>query len=34
MIKEIGYHSEFWGQKGHYGVALLSKKAPRCPQRI
>ena len=28
MIKEIGYHSEFWGQKGHYGVALLSKKKP------
>ena len=21
-IKEIGYHAEFWGQKGHYGVAL------------
>ena len=24
-IKEIGYHPEFWGQKGHYGVAILSK---------
>lgn len=28
LINEIGYHSEFWGQKGHYGVALLSKKKP------
>jgi len=27
-IKKIGYHSEFWGQKGHYGVAILSKKKP------
>jgi exodeoxyribonuclease III len=27
-IKEIGYHPEYWGQKGHYGVALLSKKKP------
>jgi exodeoxyribonuclease-3 len=27
-IKEIGYHPEFWGQKGHYGVAILSKKKP------
>ena len=27
-IKEIGYHSEFWGQKGHYGVAILSKEKP------
>ena len=27
-IKEIGYHSEYWGQKGHYGVAILSKKKP------
>jgi exodeoxyribonuclease-3 len=26
-IKEIGYHPEFWGQKGHYGVAILSKKS-------
>ena len=25
-IKEIGYHPEYWGQKGHYGVAILSKK--------
>jgi len=27
-IKGIGYHPEFWGQKGHYGVAILSKKKP------
>lgn len=27
-IKEIGYHSEYWGQKSHYGVAILSKKKP------
>lgn len=27
-IKEIGYHAEIWGQKGHYGVAILSKKKP------
>ena len=27
-IKDIGYHPEFWGQKGHYGVAILSKKKP------
>ena len=28
MVQEIGYHAEYFGQKGHYGVALLSKKAP------
>ena len=28
LINEIGYHCEYWGQKGHYGVALLSKKKP------
>ena len=27
-IKEIGYHPEYWGQKGHYGVAILSKRKP------
>ena len=27
-IKEIGYHPEYWGQKGHYGVAIISKKKP------
>ena len=25
IINEIGYHVEYWGQKGHYGVAILSK---------
>lgn len=28
MIEELGYHAEYFGQKGHYGVALLSKKPP------
>ena len=28
VINEIGYHVEFWGQKGHYGVAILSKNKP------
>ena len=28
LINEIGYHCEYWGQKGHYGVALLSKRKP------
>mgnify|MGYP004004036501 FL=1 len=28
VIEEIGYHAEYWGQKGHYGVALLSKEKP------
>ena len=32
-IKEIGYHPEFWGQKGHYGVAILSKKKPLYVQK-
>lgn len=27
-IESMGYHAEFNGQKTHYGVALLSKKAP------
>ena len=29
IINEIGYHAEFWGQKGHYGVAILSKSMPK-----
>ena len=29
IINEIGYHAEFWGQKGHYGVAILSKSKPK-----
>tara|TARA_B100001989_G_C24550267_1_gene473983 strand:+ start:2148 stop:2957 length:810 start_codon:yes stop_codon:yes gene_type:complete len=32
-IKEIGYHPEFWGQKGHYGVAILSKRKPQNVQK-
>ena len=28
MIEDLGYHVAFYGQKGHYGVALLSKQAP------
>tara|TARA_B100001250_G_C19813514_1_gene796994 strand:- start:1492 stop:2304 length:813 start_codon:yes stop_codon:yes gene_type:complete len=28
LINDIGYHVEFWGQKGHYGVAILSKCKP------
>ena len=28
-MNEIGYHAEFWGQKGHYGVAILSKSKPK-----
>jgi exodeoxyribonuclease III len=27
-INSLGYHIESFGQKGHYGVALLSKKLP------
>lgn len=27
-VKAMGYHVEFFGQKAHYGVALMSKKAP------
>ena len=27
-IEALGYHVERFGQKGHYGVALLSKKPP------
>ncbi len=32
-IKKIGYHPEFWGQKGHYGVAILSKKKPEAIEK-
>lgn len=27
-IEALGYHAEYFGQKGHYGVALLSKIPP------
>ena len=33
-IKEIGYHSEFWGQKGHYGVAIISKKSLKMYKKV
>ncbi|PIP80968.1 MAG: exodeoxyribonuclease III [Gammaproteobacteria bacterium CG22_combo_CG10-13_8_21_14_all_40_8] len=32
-IKKYGYHCETFGQKGHYGVAFLSKKPPVKIQR-
>ena len=28
VIEGLGYHVAFYGQKSHYGVALLSKQAP------
>ena len=28
VMEELGYHTEYFGQKAHYGVALLSKKPP------
>lgn len=34
VIEEIGYHPEYWGQKGHYGVALLSKNKPIATQKV
>ena len=33
MIDSLGYHVEYHGQKGHYGVALLSKKQPLSVQK-
>ncbi|WP_111980047.1 exodeoxyribonuclease III [Algibacillus agarilyticus] len=27
-VKALGYHIEYFGQKAHYGVAMLSKKPP------
>ena len=27
-VQELGYHVEYHGQKGHYGVCLISKKPP------
>lgn len=32
-VSKLGYHVNFFGQKGHYGVALLSKIAPTTIQR-
>lgn len=28
MVTDLGYHVEFHGQKGHYGVCLISKQPP------
>lgn len=28
MVEDLGYQVAYYGQKGHYGVALLSKRAP------
>ncbi|WP_227429575.1 exodeoxyribonuclease III [Psychrobacter sp. I-STPA6b] len=28
QVESLGYHVEYFGQKAHYGVALLSKSAP------
>ena len=27
-VQSLGYHIEYFGQKAHYGVALLSKNEP------
>lgn len=32
-VQGLGYHVEFFGQKSHYGVALLSKTAPVLVQK-
>ena len=28
MVEELGYETHFFGQKSHYGVALMSKQPP------
>ncbi len=33
VIEELGYKAAYHGQKGHYGVALLSKQSPLSVQR-
>lgn len=33
MIEGLGYRAHFHGQKGHYGVALLSKREPLAIQK-
>lgn len=33
MVRDLGYHVEYFGQKSHYGVALLSKTAPTLVQK-
>ena len=32
-IEALGYHVHYHGQKGHYGVALLSRQAPQMKRR-
>lgn len=32
-VENLGYHVEYFGQKSHYGVALLSKIAPKFVQK-
>ncbi|MEK9712953.1 MAG: exodeoxyribonuclease III [Thalassolituus sp.] len=32
-VEGLGYHVEYFGQKSHYGVALLSKQAPEAVQK-
>lgn len=33
VINALGYHVEFFGQKTHYGVAIMSKKEPEAVQK-
>jgi exodeoxyribonuclease-3 len=33
VIEGLGYHVEFFGQKTHYGVAIMSKKKPVAVQK-
>ncbi len=33
MIEQLGYHISYFGQKGHYGVAIMSKQAPSRVQK-
>lgn len=33
MVQGLGYRAQFFGQKGHYGVALLSKQEPKSVQK-
>jgi exodeoxyribonuclease-3 len=32
-VREMGYHVHYYGQKSHYGVALLSREEPREVQK-
>jgi exodeoxyribonuclease-3 len=33
MIRQLGYHAAYHGQKGHYGVAILSRQQPQDVRR-